>query len=62
MARQHFGTTLLVYDEAGHLLGEYASSNALVQETVWMGDIPVATLQPNGRTSIATYYVHTETT
>src|ERR1035438_9946521 len=49
------GTTLLVYDEAGHLLGEYTSTGALVQETVWMGDIPVATLRPNG-TSISIYY------
>jgi hypothetical protein len=38
----------LMYDEGGHLLGEYSSSGALVQETVWMGDIPVATLRPNG--------------
>jgi RHS repeat-associated protein len=53
------GTTLLVYDEAGHLLGEYTGSGAVIQETVWMGDIPVATLQPSG-TSIATYYVHTD--
>jgi RHS repeat-associated protein len=51
--------TLLVYDEAGHLLGEYTGSGAVIQETVWMGDIPVATLQPSG-TSIATYYVHTD--
>jgi RHS repeat-associated protein len=53
------GTTLLVYDEAGHLLGEYTGSGAVIQETVWMGDIPVATLQPSG-TSITTYYVHTD--
>ena len=53
------GTTLLVYDEAGHLLGEYTGSGTVIQETVWMGDIPVATLQPSG-TSIATYYVHTD--
>jgi RHS repeat-associated protein len=52
-------TTLLMYDEAGHLLGEYSSGGALVQETVWMGDIPVATLRPNGG-SISIYYVHTD--
>jgi RHS repeat-associated protein len=51
--------TLLMYDEAGHLLGEYSSSGALVQETVWMGDIPVATLRPSGST-ISIYYVHTD--
>jgi RHS repeat-associated protein len=53
------GTTLLMYDEAGHLLGEYTGTGALIQETIWMGDIPVATLQPNG-SSIAIYYVHTD--
>ena len=57
-------TTLLVYDEAGHVLGEYSSSGALIQETVWMGDIPVATLRPNGSTgcssTICVFYVHTD--
>ncbi len=53
------GTTLLMYDEAGHLLGEYSSTGALIQETVWMGDIPVATLRPNG-SSVSIYYVHTD--
>jgi YD repeat-containing protein len=34
------GTTLYSYDEAGHLLGEYDGSGNLVEETVWLGDIP----------------------
>jgi RHS repeat-associated protein len=49
--------TLLMYDEIGHLLGEYSSSGSLIQETVWMGNIPVATLRPNGN-GISIYYVH----
>ncbi len=53
------GSTYLMYDEAGHLIGEYSSGGALIEETVWMGDTPVATLQPNG-SSISTYYVHTD--
>jgi RHS repeat-associated protein len=53
------GTTLIVYDEAGHILGEYSSTGALVQETIWMGDLPVATLRPNG-SSITIYYVHSD--
>ena len=53
------GTRYFVYDEAGHLLGEYASGGGLVQETIWMGDLPVATLQPSG-SSVAVYYVHTD--
>jgi hypothetical protein len=27
-----------VYEEAGHLSGEYDGSGALIQETVWMGE------------------------
>jgi RHS repeat-associated protein len=53
------GTTLFMQDEAGHLIGEYSSTGALVQETIWLGDIPVATLRPNG-SSVSIYYVHTD--
>ncbi len=48
-----------MYDESGHLIGEYTGSGALIQETVWMGDLPVATIQPSG-TGPAVYYVHTD--
>jgi RHS repeat-associated protein len=47
-----------VYDEAGHLLGEYNARGGLVQETVWLGDIPVATLRPGSPVRI--FYVHTD--
>ena len=53
------GTTLLMYDEAGHILGEYTGTGTLIQETIWMGDTPVATVQQNG-SSVAIYYVHTD--
>jgi RHS repeat-associated protein len=53
------GTVLFWYDEAGHLLGEYDGTGALIEETVWLGDIPVATLRPNGST-VSIYYVHTD--
>jgi RHS repeat-associated protein len=53
------GTVLYAYDEAGHLLGEYDGTGTLIQETVWLGDIPVATLRPSGST-VAIYYVHTD--
>jgi RHS repeat-associated protein len=48
-----------MYDEAGHLVGEYASAGNLIQETVWLGDIPVATLRPNGA-NVDVFYVHTD--
>jgi RHS repeat-associated protein len=58
------GTTILVYDEAGHILGEYSSSGALIEETIWMGNTPVATLRPNGSTgctsTLCIFYVHTD--
>jgi RHS repeat-associated protein len=53
------GSAYLVYDESGHILGEYSSSGALIQETIWMGDTPVATLQANG-SGISIYYIHTD--
>jgi RHS repeat-associated protein len=52
------GTVHYVYDEAGHLLGEYNSTGALIQETVWLGDTPVATLRPG--TPVGVFYVHTD--
>ena len=52
------GTVIFVYDEVGHLLGEYTSTGALVQETVWFGDTPVATLRPHTGGGIDIYYVH----
>lgn len=53
------GTVLYAHDEAGHLLGEYDGSGNLIEETVWLGDIPVATLKPSGA-SVAVFYVHTD--
>ncbi len=53
-------STHYVYDEAGHLIGEYDGSGALIQETVWMGDTPVATLRPNGGGGVNVFYVHTD--
>jgi RHS repeat-associated protein len=53
------GTVLYMYDESGHLLGEYSSTGALVEETVWLGDTPVATLRPSGST-VALYYLEAD--
>jgi RHS repeat-associated protein len=49
------GTLPFVYDERGHLIGEYTSTGALTQETVYLGDTPVALLQ-----SSATFYVQAD--
>ena len=34
-----------VYDEAGHLMGEYDLNGHLIEETVYLGDLPVAVLR-----------------
>jgi len=55
------GTTYFVYDEAGHLLGEYDSTGALIQELVWLGDIPVASIRPNENgTGVGVFFIHTD--
>jgi RHS repeat-associated protein len=33
-----------IYDEAGHLLGEYTETGRLIRENVYLGDTPVATV------------------
>lgn len=48
-------STLFVYDEAGHLLGEYQGNGTPIQEIVWLGDIPLAAVRPDG-----VYYIHTD--
>jgi RHS repeat-associated protein len=56
-------TTRYVYDEQGRLTGEYQSNGTLIQETIWLDDLPIATLRPTGTgnpTPIAVYYVHAD--
>ncbi len=48
------GNHYYVYDEAGHLISEY-NGNTLIQETVWLGDTPVATVR-----GTSVFYVHTD--
>lgn len=45
--------TTFVYDEDGRLIGEYGPTGNVIQETVWLGDLPVATLQPSGAYFVA---------
>ena len=57
-------TTRFVYDDQGRLLGEYDNSGKIIQETIWMDDLPIATLRPTGVTGTPTpvtaYYVHAD--
>ncbi|WP_328516390.1 RHS repeat-associated core domain-containing protein, partial [Ralstonia pseudosolanacearum] len=49
------GATRYVYDEAGHLIGEYDQSGNAIEETVYLGDTPVATVK-NG----TPYYIYAD--
>ncbi|MDB5821333.1 MAG: hypothetical protein JWR21_37, partial [Herminiimonas sp.] len=60
------GAVHYVYDESGRLLGEYDGAGKAVQETVYLGDLPVAVLKPgtNGSRSqpgtLAVNYVYAD--
>lgn len=36
------GATVFAYDEHGHLIGEYDSTGKMIEETIYLGDLPVA--------------------
>ncbi|MBF0526371.1 MAG: hypothetical protein HQK56_14905 [Deltaproteobacteria bacterium] len=46
-------TTIFVYGESGQLFGEYDSAGSVIQETVWLGNLPVGVLKTG-----AVYYVN----
>jgi RHS repeat-associated protein len=50
-------TTVFAYDEAGHLIGEYDGNGNLIEETVWLGDLPLAVLQPQ---SAFPFFIHAD--
>jgi YD repeat-containing protein len=52
-------TITMMYDEAGHLIGQYYPDGTVMREYVWMGDIPVAELI-NTSAGIVVYYVHSD--
>lgn len=54
------GTTRYAYDLEGRLIGEYDATGALIQETVWLGDIPVATIRPGTMGGVGLFYVHAD--
>jgi len=47
--------TFFAYDDAGHLIGEYDANGLAIQETMWLGDTPVAVLKAG-----VLYYVHAD--
>jgi RHS repeat-associated protein len=49
------GTTLTLYDEAGHWLGDYDHAGHATQQAVWLDDHPIGLLQAGH-----TYYLETD--
>src|SRR5580704_10079339 len=61
--RQTYGTgaaqTAYVYDRAGHLLAVHdATTGTMLQEYVWVDDMPVAMVNQSGGVSTVSY-IHT---
>jgi RHS repeat-associated protein len=53
-------TTLFNYDQKGRLIGEYRGTGASVEETIYMGSMPVATLLAGSASGGTLYYVHAD--
>lgn len=54
------GNIRFVYDEQGHLIGEYDANGVLIQETIWLDDTPVAVVTPKTGGGININYVHVD--
>jgi RHS repeat-associated protein/uncharacterized repeat protein (TIGR02543 family) len=55
-------TRQFAYDEQGHLTGEYDGAGQLLQEVLWLGDLPVAVLKPATNQAVTPdlYYIHAD--
>ncbi|HZR34508.1 MAG TPA: RHS repeat-associated core domain-containing protein, partial [Nevskia sp.] len=59
------GVTLFNTDEQGRLIGEYDASGALIEETIYLGGMPVAVLAPplvstSGGQRPSAYFIHAD--
>jgi RHS repeat-associated protein len=53
------GAAYFVYDEEGHVLGEYNASGQPIYEVIWLGDQPVASVSQTRTGSAGTLAVQT---
>ncbi|MBK8013076.1 MAG: RHS domain-containing protein [Deltaproteobacteria bacterium] len=53
-------TTLFVYDETTRLLGEYSGSGEPVREMIWLGSLPVASIEFAERGEVTVYWIHAD--
>lgn len=50
-----------VYDDKGHLLGEYDGTGRPIQETIYLGDLPIAVVKPaKGSQAPGIHYIYTD--
>jgi RHS repeat-associated protein len=49
--------TYFAYDEAGRLIGEYDTSGTPIQETLWLGDLPVAVVKPATPSGFTVFHI-----
>jgi RHS repeat-associated protein len=50
-----YTATYFAYDESGHLIGEYNTNGKPREETIYLGDMPIAVIKPAG-----VYYVRSD--
>lgn len=55
-------TTNFAYDGQGQLAGEYNATGQLIQETIWLGKLPIVVLKPNAtqNTLVDSFYIHSD--
>jgi RHS repeat-associated protein len=54
------GTTYFIYDEEGHLIGEYDGTGAARQELAYLGDTPVASMRPAAGGGVDIYPIYSD--
>jgi uncharacterized protein RhaS with RHS repeats len=52
------GANVYIYDAAGHLIGEYDSAGVPLQETIFLGDFPVALAKSTSSSDV--YYIYAD--
>lgn len=55
------GTSVYFYDQDGHVIAEYdGSTGAIKREYIWLGDRPIAVVDPASGGTDAVYYIHAD--
>lgn len=54
------GITLFMHDETGKLVGEYDGAGRIIQEIVWLENLPIATIRPKPSGGTEVFYIHAD--